>query len=311
MGDRVGGVSDWWQRAYPGGPMVAVKGFPRPLYPPDAAAQGKTPSVDGSDVEAYKRAVSRAGRWAWQAFDQAFSNGFAHGTGGNVGETGVEGVQRQNGIDPTSGWVGKETFNLLRSIRIPEGLPHAGEAAMDARAVELVNAAWDRFGGSEPGSTPPRSSARARLAQATTQVGVTESPFGTNLQKYGAWYSMNGVPWCAIFVCWADQTSGRPSPAFERGARYSYVPDIVSLARRGMNGLYVTGTPEPGDLVCYDWSRDGEFDHVGIYESGDANRWTAIEGNTGSTDYSNGGQVLRTSRSIDQATVVFVRAVEP
>lgn len=301
----------WWDTGYPGGPMVAVRGFPRPLYPPDAAARGQTPSADGSDVEAYKRTVSRAGRWEWQAFDQAFSNGFSHGRSGNVGETGVAGVQRQGGITPDSGWVGKDTFNLLRSIRIPAGLPHAGEAAMDARAVELVNAAWDRFGGHEPSPSPKRAAAHARLAQAVTQIGVVESPFGTNRQKYGAWYGMDGVPWCAIFVTWADQTGGVPAPAFWRSVRYHYVPDIVSNARLGVNGLYVTGTPEPGDLVCYDWAHDGEFDHIGIYESGDANRWSAIEGNTGSTDYSNGGQVMRTDRSASQAAVVFVRVAEP
>jgi len=135
----------WWQHAYGGAPMVKVKGFPRVLYSPDAAAQGKQPSVDGPDVVAYKRTVSRAGRWPWQAFDDAYSNGFAHGkAGGNVGDSGVAGVQRQQGIDAT-GWVGEATFNTLRSIVIPDGLPHAGEMAMDATAAQLVDQAYERF----------------------------------------------------------------------------------------------------------------------------------------------------------------------
>ena len=128
--------------------MVAVKGFPRALYPPDAA--GHTPSVDGSDVEAYKRTVSRAGRWHWTQFDQAFSNSFSHGKSGNVGESGVAGVQRQQNISPDSGFIGQDTFNLLRSIRIPEGLPNAGAPAMDAFSVDLINAAYDRFQKPEP-----------------------------------------------------------------------------------------------------------------------------------------------------------------
>src|SRR6516165_8805376 len=105
--------------------MVKVKGFPRALYSPDAAAQGRQPSVDGPDVVAYKRTVSRAGRWPWQAFDDTFSNGFAHGrAGGNVGDSGVAGVQRQQGIEAT-GWV--------------------GEMAMDATAAGLVDQAYERF----------------------------------------------------------------------------------------------------------------------------------------------------------------------
>src|SRR3954466_8690921 len=120
-------MTEWYEVAYKGGPLVAVHGFPRPLYPPDANQHGKKPSSDGADVEAYKRTVSRAGRWPWQEFDDSYSNGFAHGgPGGNVGDSGVAGVQRQGDLDDT-GWLGEATFNLLRSIRIPAGLPHASE----------------------------------------------------------------------------------------------------------------------------------------------------------------------------------------
>ena len=148
-------MTQWWERGYPGGPMVAVKGFPRPLYPPDA--QGYPPSSDGPDVEAYKRTVSRAGRWPWQQFDRAYSKAFAHGkAGGNVSDSGVAGVQRQLGIQAT-GFIGGATFNGLRSIRIPEGLPHAGQPAMDATAVNLINQAFDMF---QKAPKPPALSRR-------------------------------------------------------------------------------------------------------------------------------------------------------
>jgi hypothetical protein len=303
-------VPEWWQQAYPGGPMIAVKGFPRPLYPPDAAP-GHKPSVDGSDVEGYKRTISRAGRWQWQAFDQAFSNGFSHGKSpGNVGETGVAGVQRQARIQPT-GWVGKETFNLLRSIRIPSGLPHAGEPAMDARSVELINAAWDRFGGKEP-SAGGSSSAQARLAKARGQLGYAEG--ANNANKFGEWYGANGQPWCAMFVTWCDLTGSAPSTkSFKRGSRYAYVPYILADARLGYYGLSCTSSPKPGDLVLYDWSWDGEYDHVGVFEQGSASSWQAVEGNTSpssSGSQSNGGGVYRRSRDKGDAAVVFVRVAE-
>lgn len=134
-----------YEHAYPGGPMIAVKGFPRALYPPDASEHGKKPSSNGPDVVAYKRTVSRAGRWPWAAFDDSYSDGFAHGKSGNVGESGVAGVQRQQSIEPDTGWIGQQTFDTLRSIRIPDGLPHAGEMAMDATAVQLINDAYERF----------------------------------------------------------------------------------------------------------------------------------------------------------------------
>jgi hypothetical protein len=143
----------WWQHAYAGGPMVKVPGFPRPLYPPDATAQGKAASSDGPDVIAYKRTVCRLERWdPWDpsAWDDSYSNAFAHGRGtGMVGDSGVAGVQRQQGMSDT-GWIGEPTFNLLRSARCPPG-PHEGEMAMDSVAVNLLEDAWQRFAGAPAG----------------------------------------------------------------------------------------------------------------------------------------------------------------
>jgi hypothetical protein len=299
----------WWEEPYPGGTMVPVKGFPRPLYPPEA---GETASIDGPDVEAYKRTVSRAGRWTWQRFDQAYSSMFAYGRAGSeVTDSGIAGVQDQarkigNGI------VDRETFNLLRSIRIPAGLPHQGEMAMDAAAVELVNAAWQRFYGQEPvpGST---SSAAARLEQARREIGTSEYPAGSNNVEYADWYGAQGQPWCAMFCTWADQTGEAPSKSFLRGARYAYVPYIVSDARLAKNGLSLVSSPAAGDLVCFDWGYDGEYDHVGLVEQPPdaAGEFVTIEGNTSTSDNSNGGQVMRRQRNMFQQGTLFVRAREP
>jgi len=305
-------MTEWWEQAYKGGPMVAVKGFPRPLYPPDAVSQGKPDSVDGPDVEAYKRTVSRAGRWVWQAFDQAYSNNFSHGKGPNVTDTGIAGIQRQQGITDT-GWIGTSTFNTLRSIRCPPG-PHEGEMAMDARSVELVNAAFEKFKGKEPAPEPPPSTitaAQARLNKAIAEIGNKESPANSNQNKYGDWYGMNGVPWCAIFLTWCDLTGAKPTSSFVKGSRYSYVPYIVSDARMGYRGLSITSSPKAGDLVCYDWSRDGEYDHIGIFEGWTSGRaFQAIEGNTSTSDNSNGGQVMRRQRDAGSQNTVFVRVKE-
>jgi hypothetical protein len=139
-------MTEWWEQPYEGGKMVQLPGFPRPLFPADAAEQDETPSADGADVVAYKRTVARLGRWAWDpdGWDDCYSNAFAHGeTGGNVGESGIAGVQRQANISPADGWIDEKTFNLLRSVKVPAGLPHAGEHAMDAVAQGLLADAWE------------------------------------------------------------------------------------------------------------------------------------------------------------------------
>lgn len=133
------------------------------------------------------------------------------------------------------------------------------------------------------------------LARAVTQLGVEESPAGTNQQKFGAWYGDDGEPWCAMFVTWAYVLEG--STAFKRGSRWAYVPWIVNAARAGQGGLAITTSPYPGDLACYDWDNDGIADHVGLFERPEnKGAFSAIEGNTGIGNDSNGGKVMRRER---------------
>ena len=286
--------------------MVKVAGFPRPLYPPDAVHYGHSHSIDGPDVEAYKITVSRAGRWEWQEFNQDYSNPFAHGESGMVPETGIAGVQRQQHIDDT-GWIGKNTFNTLRSIVIPHPLPHAGEMAMNPYAVSLVNEAWEMFEGHEPPPGYTKTHRQMALERAAEEIGYAET--GDNYNKYGEWYGANYQPWCAMFCTWAFEQVG-DSDSFVRGSRYAYVPYIVGDARAGRYGLSTTDAPIPGDLVCYDWNWDGTYDHVGIFENWNGTSFIAVEGNTSSADYSNGGMVLRTQRWTSSQGTVFVRVSE-
>lgn len=298
----------WYEAAYPGGKMIDLPGFPRPLHPPDAAP-AYVPSIDGPDVVAYKRTVSRLGRWPWQPFDDSFSNAFSHGkAGGNVADSGVAGCQRQQGWQG-SGYVGEKTFNFLRSARIPDGLPHAGEYGMDAMAQSLLVDAWQEFHGKPPVSSTGLASA-ARLAKAKSYLGLKESPPNSNETVFCDWYGMVG-PWCAIFVTYCDQCGGRPTPTFKRGQRYAYVPYILQDARNGANGLRGTGEPKPGDLVIYDWEDNGEPDHIGVFEGWvSASQFTAIEGNTSIDSNSDGGQVMRRTRT-DNYQVQFVTVAEP
>jgi hypothetical protein len=301
-------MAEWYERGYPGGPMLSVLGFPRCVYPPDAP--DKPQSVDGPDVVAYKRTVSRAGRWPWGAFDEAFSNGFAHGkAGGNVKDSGVAGIQRQSHLDAT-GWIGEKTFNLLRSIIIPDPLPNAGQYAMDDTAVRLINEAYEEFLGHEP-EPPSAGSWRVKaLNKAITQLGVKESPPESNDNKYGRWYGMNYQPWCAMFVTWCYEQIG-DHPSFAKGKNYSYCPYVVSDARAGRNGLTTTDDPIPGDLVVYDWHGDTVYDHIGFFEKWlGGGEFQAIEGNTSVSNDSNGGEVMRRGRYKSGQGTVFVRVKE-
>lgn len=291
-------MTEWWKHSYPVGKPVPVAGFPRPLHPPDYPLHRD--SQPGPDVLAYKRAMSRAGRWPWkpEQWDSVYSEGFALGkVGGKVRDTGISGFQRQMGMNDT-GIITNVVFEKMRAVRIPKDLPNAGQPILDATCLNLIGIAWKDFGGHEPEppKPPPKPTHRElALKKAIGEIGVRESPFASNRQKYGEWYWMNGQPWCAIFSTWCFETSGN-SPSFIRGQRYSYVPDIVYDATYHRNGLSLTNSPIPGDLVCFDW-HGGGADHVGIFEKGTPAHFTSIEGNTSSTNWSNGGAVMRQDRS--------------
>jgi len=293
--------------------MVKVKGFPGPLYPPD---HGKGPSPDSDFVLALKRTLGRIGAWPWSpdGWDDSYSDRFAHGDGWNdQTHAGIEGIQKWAGNLDITGNLGEKTFNFLRSVKVPQGRTHAGEMAMDSVAINLTNEAFED---STPNPPPTVQTLREQAhAKAVTQLGVKEAPAESNECLYTDWYGMLG-PWCAMFCTWCyDQIGG--SPSFDRNAaRYAYCPYVVSDARNGRYGLSVTSNPKLGDLVVYAWGSSGagseEFDHIGFFEEWiSGSDFNAIEGNTSTSNDSNGGEVMRRSRNVNSQGTVFVRVAEP
>jgi len=142
------------------------------------------------------------------------------------------------------------------------------------------------------------------LEEALKHLGLKERPAGSNIVRFSTWYGVRG-PWCAMFVTWCYVGAG--SKAFVKGVRYAYVPYIVQDARAGRNGLSVTRSPKPGDVVCYDWD-GGVADHTGLFEKWlvEGRSFQAVEGNTGMGNDSNGGEVMRRQRLVSQV-VAFVR----
>lgn len=129
------------------------------------------------------------------------------------------------------------------------------------------------------------------------QVGYHETPFGSNLQKYGEWYGFNGVPWCDIFVSWCISHSGRLW-------KYALVADTVLDAQRGRNGMSITYSPEHADLVSYTTAH-GPNQHIAFFDhwiDSKHHTFADLGGNTGPTDMSNGGAVMRQERHIEQVT---------
>lgn len=134
---------------------------------------------------------------------------------------------------------------------------------------------------------------------ARAEMGTKESPAGSNKVKYSAWYGLTG-PWCVMFVMWCCQQAGVDLPV--RTASCSVLRAAAKSA-----GMWVTSDYRPGDIVIYDWGCDGVPDHCGIIETAGGASVVAIEGNTAVGNDSNGGEVMRRTRTMSQ----IIGAVRP
>lgn len=144
------------------------------------------------------------------------------------------------------------------------------------------------------------SSAAKVLEIARAEIGVKESPSGSNRVKYNTEYygkevSGANYAWCAAFVWWVFKHAGCPE-LFFGGKKSAYCPTIADyyiLAKQTVS----KNKGQAGDIVLFDWNQNNSSDHIGIIESRNADgSYVCIEGNTAVGNDSNGGKVMRRTR---------------
>lgn len=128
----------------------------------------------------------------------------------------------------------------------------------------------------------------AVLSVASSQLGVEETPPGSNKTKYGEAYGYNGVAWCMIFVWWVFRECGL-SNLFYDGHKTASCTTLMKWAKA--NRQFVTSDFRPGDVLLYQFDEDDSSEHTGICVSSDGKNVTAIEGNCGD-------KVAKVTRSI-------------
>jgi len=138
------------------------------------------------------------------------------------------------------------------------------------------------------------------LQVALGELGNCESPPESNNQKYGIWMEYNFAPWCAMFVSWCFDQAGINLGFIDH--KNGYVGCRTAYNFFVKNNL-LTKTPQPGDIVLFDWEGDGKFDHTGLFmaDCHDGINFISIEGNTAIGNNSNGGEVMVRLRKYRQA----------
>ena len=192
-------------------------------------------------------------------------------------------LQRHGGDLEVDGSFGAESNQTLRAFQQVYGLEVDGICGPATRARLRAER--------------EEKTVRAVLYAAASQIGVTESPVGSNRVKYNtAYYGQevrgSAYPWCVTFVWWVFRQVG-----FSLYKTASCTA-LVERYREASPGQIIQQGYRPGDLVFFDFSgRRAKTEHVGIVESVAADgTLTTIEGNTGSGSNANGGAVMRRKR---------------
>lgn len=135
--------------------------FVRPLYPP---SHEKGPVGDGVDVVAVKRAISRAGFFPWQDFDDSYNENFAM--------SGVKPFQQVSGLSATGNY-GEATHEKLRNTRRKGSVD---EWAFDQISINLM---VEAASGTKPPILPPLGSV---------------TPGGKSVLNHDCTHATSGIP---------------------------------------------------------------------------------------------------------------------
>ena len=125
-------------------------------------------------------------------------------------------------------------------------------------------------------------------ADAIVSIALGEEGYGNSSvydgdNKYGQYFGNNNVAWCAYFVSWCARQAGISESIIKTNA---WAGSMGSSEGTGNFGgrYYPKGsiTPQKGDIVYYDWNKNGSSEHVEIVISvNESSRtFTSIGGNT-------------------------------
>ena len=149
--------------------------------------------------------------------------------------------------------------------------------------------------------------AKQIMALAASYIGTKEYPRNSNnvifnTHYYGGEVQGAAYPWCCAFV-WDIFRMAGASALFYDGKKTAYCPAVATWGRKysvdKTAGRY-------GDIVLFDWGRDGVQDHIGLIEARNSDgTYTCIEGNTAVGNDSNGGEVMRRTRYLSQINMII------
>lgn len=141
------------------------------------------------------------------------------------------------------------------------------------------------------------------IEQAKKFEGVKESPANSNnvifnTHYYGHEVKGSAYPWCCAFVWDVFRMCGA-SKLFYDGKKTALCAAVESWGKNKHLAVSNKNKGKKGDLVLFDFTHSGRSCHIGIIlKNNNDGTYTTIEGNTGIGNNSNGGMVMKRTRSV-------------
>lgn len=133
--------------------------------------------------------------------------------------------------------------------------------------------------------------AKEILKLAKAEIGVKESPSGSNKVKYNDEYGKGNIAWCCVFLWWLFKQANA-SKLFFNGTKTAWCPSLL-IYHTKVGQLVTDGKYRPGDIGFFNFSGGNSAEHVGLIEKFDGEFVTSIDGNSG-----NNGTVMRRRREV-------------
>ena len=124
------------------------------------------------------------------------------------------------------------------------------------------------------------------------------SIYNSGKSSYSGYRVSTYDDWCDIFVSSMYQHSG----LIDLIDKEAYVPQHIRLMKN--KGIWIgKTTPQPGDVITFDWNIDGVADHIAIVEKVEGDKVITIEGNTSDRNYDE-SKVVRKSHRLNARYII-------
>jgi hypothetical protein len=145
---------------------------------------------------------------------------------------------------------------------------------------------------------------RALTTAARAELGTVEQR--VNRTKYGAWYGLDGLAWCAQFVSWVYATAAKsvgcenPLINLQSPKGFAGCTDAFERMKKRNWVLADNEAVRGGDIVIWDHdNKVGGAGHTGIVVATKVGGFGSIEGNTNDAYSRTGGKVCRHDHLFD------------